>query len=229
MSSLRISQRLIILLCPYNVYGWVGTTTYSGHIRTAHALMAERSISGDTREDAYPKMRPCLPGSNAFRRSRPHRRLCLHARPAEIRCVPRPTPPARMHYEFIDAFDADDALNIANLDVPDYRRLRRRATKLVDAYVATLVDDYEARRWKRGRKNERDRNALIKALAKLFHEESGWEAQYGEANYRAGLKTFLRVILTANYIPFAAHRTFNLRVLAPPKGSTEPDYRKPPP
>src|SRR5205823_6339247 len=107
----------------------------------------------------------------------------LHSAPlsAETICVPRPKRPDRVHREVIDP---DDFMaDCANLDVPDYRRrIKRRAARLIDDFVATWE-----RRARRGRKPEAKRDALINALARLFREHSGWESRYGEKEYRVGL------------------------------------------
>ncbi len=147
--------------------------------------------------------------------------------PAEITCVPRP--PKRLERVHADAIDSDEFMaDAANLDVPEYRRLiKRPAAALIDEFVATWN-----RQPTRGRKPEAKRDALINALARLFHDQSGWQERYKadsdiyEREYRVGLRGFLVCILAANGIDFPPDRLARLRVLAP-KHKHDPDYRKP--
>ena len=112
----------------------------------------------------------------------------------------------------------------ANLDVADYRAfIKKPARKLIDDFWSSWQ-----RQPKRGRKPEAKRNALITALAQLFHEQSGWEARYGDKEYRVGLRAFLMFILEADDIHAPPDRLVRLRVLAP-KRKDDPDYRKPRP
>ena len=106
-----------------------------------------------------------------------------------------------------DEFMAD----LANLDVPDYRRfIKRRAAKLIDDYLASWKEQK-----RRGRKPEAKRDALINALARLFYEQSGWEARYDQKEYRVNLRAFLLVMLSANNISAEGHRVFHLRLIDP--------------
>jgi hypothetical protein len=134
--------------------------------------------------------------------------------------VPRPQRPQRTHHE---SFDDDDWMaDRANLDVGDYRALiKKPAVRLIDDFVASWQ-----RRPTRGRRPEDKRNALINALAKLFHEQSGWQLRYKsdsdiyDREYRTSLRAFLVLILVANDIDYPDDQLVRLRVI-------EPAYRIP--
>lgn len=74
---------------------------------------------------------------------------------------------------------------------------------------------------KRGRKSEAERNALINALAELFHEKSGWEQRYKADSdlylreYRAGLRCFLVFILATDDIAFPVQLGSRLQYVDP--------------
>jgi hypothetical protein len=131
----------------------------------------------------------------------------------ESTCVPRPTPPERVHYEIIDndRWMADRA----NLDVADYlAHIKTPATRLIDDFVTSW-----RRQPTRGRKPEGTRNALINALAKLFHDKSGWQLRYQTESdiylreYRTSLTVFLVSILAANGIVAPGDRVARLRMV----------------
>ncbi len=105
----------------------------------------------------------------------------------------------------------------ANLDVGEYRTLiKKPAVTLIDAFVASWQ-----RQPTRGRKPEAKRNALINALARLFHEQSDYRLLYRADSdiylreYRTGLRAFLGFILEAHGVDFPIDRLGRLRIVKP--------------
>ncbi len=131
--------------------------------------------------------------------------------------MPRPQPPQRVRH--VLNLDNDAALaELADLlpDDQSYRILKTTVDRLVDDFVAS----WRPRKGP-GRRDESERDALLDALARVFHEQSGWRLRYQQDSpdylkeYRSRLIAFLVFILVANLIPFPGHRLVSLRMVSP--------------
>ncbi len=136
-------------------------------------------------------------------------------RTAETIHVPRPQRPQRIKHKL----DLDNDQRLADLVelLPDderYQALKADIDRLIDEFVGS---------WRPGtgpgRRDETKRNALINALAQVFHEQSNWRrryqrdvAEYPRA-YRASLTAFLVFVLVANRLSFPFDRLIRLRLV----------------
>jgi hypothetical protein len=125
--------------------------------------------------------------------------------------VPRPRPPRRNSFGFDDDRHLSNEAGLDSTD-PEFRRLKREASRL----VANYLKNWKPRRGP-GRRDETPRNDLIVDLAAAFHARSGWRSE-GKPDrdlshdYRSYLKNFLNRVLAANGI-YSIPQTRLLRIV----------------